>query len=454
LLAGRLIYGGLQGLSGEVFARVDHGSGIFVKGYLGAGEISNGHLHDEDFPGFNTTYSNTLSSASGHLGYATIDVGYDVWNAAGAKVGPFVGYNYYTQAIENFGCTQIAGSPPCSPALASALLGLTESDSFNSLRVGLSSQIMLIERLRLTADAAYVPWVSFSGTDDRLLRQLLLLESAHGNGVMLEASLDYFLTPAWRVGVGARYWAWNTSTGSVIYDFLAAPPLVPETARFTTERYGVFAQSSYRWGDPPPPANEHPILAKAAVVASAPMNWTGFYVGGHLGGGWSDAQWSDPFGSTVGPGGFVNVAGFGDSTHATGPLGGGQIGANWQTGRLVLGVEADADAANMRGENTCFSGLGGINCQHALSALGTITGRVGYAWDRSLAYAKGGAAWTEASYNLSGNTIALSLGTGGTTLDRWGWTAGGGIEYALTNHSPSTTTSALLRRPCRFQALP
>jgi opacity protein-like surface antigen len=208
LLAGRLIYGGLQGLSGEVFARVDHGSGIFVKGYLGAGEISNGHLHDEDFPGFNTTYSNTLSSASGHLGYATIDVGYDVWHAAGAKVGPFVGYNYYTQAIENFGCTQIAGSPPCSPALASALLGLTESDSFNSLRVGLSSQIMLIERLRLTADAAYVPWVSFSGTDDHLLRQLLLLESAHGNGVMLEASLDYFLTPAWRVGVGARYWAW------------------------------------------------------------------------------------------------------------------------------------------------------------------------------------------------------------------------------------------------------
>jgi hypothetical protein len=57
----------------------------------------------------------------------------------------------------------------------------------------------------------------------------------------------------------------------------------------------VFAQSSYRWGDPPP----HPILAKAAVVASAPMNWTGFYIGGHLGGGWSDAQWSDPFGSTT-----------------------------------------------------------------------------------------------------------------------------------------------------------
>ena len=105
-----------------------------------------------------------------------------------------------------------------------------------------------------------------------------------------------------------------------------------------------------------------------------------------------------------------------------------------KSGRLVFGVEADADAANMRGENTCFSGLGGINCQHAIIALGTITGRVGYAWDRSLAYAKGGGAWTDTSYNLLGNTGALRLGTGGTTVDRWGWTAGGGIEYALTNH--------------------
>jgi len=171
-----------------------------VKGYLGAGKINNGHLNDEDFPA-GPTYSNTLSSALGHLGYATIDVGYNVWRSAGAKVGPFVGYNYYTQAIDTFGCTQVAGSTPCSTAFPAALLGLTERDCFNSLRVGLSSEVMLTERLRLTADAAYVPWVSFSGTDDHLLRQLLLLESAHGNGVMLEASLDYYLTPAWSVGV-------------------------------------------------------------------------------------------------------------------------------------------------------------------------------------------------------------------------------------------------------------
>ena len=139
----------------------------------------------------------------------------------------------------------------------------------------------------------------------------------------------------------------------------------------------MFAQSSHRWGDPPAPANDRLILTKAAVVASGPMSWTGFYVGGHLGGGWSNAQWCRSVHIDRWPGGFINVAGFGDRTHATGPLGGGQVGGDWQMGRFVVGVEADADAANMRGENTCFSGLGGINCQHA-SARSAPWGEVGH----------------------------------------------------------------------------
>ena len=49
-LVSRLIYGGLDALSGETFARADHASGFFVKGYLGAGGIVSGHMNDEDFP--------------------------------------------------------------------------------------------------------------------------------------------------------------------------------------------------------------------------------------------------------------------------------------------------------------------------------------------------------------------------------------------------------------------
>ena len=438
-LASRLVYGGLDAISGEAFARVDHASRFFVKGYLGAGEMVSGNLNDEDFPA-GPTYSNTSSSASGHIGYATVDLGYTIWREPGAKVGPFVGYNYYTQAINTYGCTQVAGSNVCSPALNSALLGLTENDSFNSLRVGLSGEVMLADRLKLTADAAYVPVVGFAGLDDHLLRQLLGPEAANsGTGVMLEGTLDYSITKAWSIGIGGRYWAWNMNTGSLGFDFLA-PRILPSTenARFTSERYGMFVQSSYRFGDPPSsgdPSGTAPMLAKAPpVTASRPMNWTGVYIGGHLGGGFSDAQWSDPFGSTAGRFGFSNVAGFGDSTHATGPLAGGQIGADWQTGRLVLGAQADASAAQMSGENTCFSGIGGIDCLHTVNSLGTVTGRLGYAWDRSLAYVKGGGAWTNTTFSLFANTNALTLGSGDTTLNTWGWTVGAGIEYALTNH--------------------
>jgi opacity protein-like surface antigen len=434
-LASRLVYSGLDAISGEAFARVDHASRFFVKGYLGAGAIVGGNLNDEDFPA-GPTYSNTLSSASGHIGYATIDLGYTIWREPGAKVGPIVGYNYYTQAINTYGCTQVAGSNVCSPALDSTLLGLTENDSINSLRVGLSSEVMLGDRLKLTADAAYVPLLGFAGLDDHLLRQLLGPEASNsGTGVMLEGTLDYSITKTWSIGVGGRYWAWNLNTGSLGFDFLA-PRILPstESARFTAERYGMFVRSSYRWADPPS-SGDPPMLTKGPpVVVSRPMNWTGFYIGGHLGGGFGDVQWSDPFGSTAGRFGFSNVAGFGDSTHATGPLAGGQIGADWQTGHLVLGAQADASAAQMSGENTCFSGIGGVDCLHTVNSLGTVTGRLGYAWDRSLAYVKGGGAWTNTTFSLFADTNALTLGSGDTTLNLWGWTIGAGIEYALTNH--------------------
>jgi opacity protein-like surface antigen len=173
---------------------------------------------------------------------------------------------------------------------------------------------------------------------------------------------------------------------------------------------------------------------KAPVVAVAPMNWTGFYVGGHLGGGVSDDHWSDPFGSTPGTRGTTNVAGFGDTTHGTGPLGGGQIGANWQTGNWVVGLQADISGADLRGENTCFSGLGGINCQHIINAIGTVAGRVGFAWDRSLVYARAGGAWTNTTYNLFADTSVSKLGTGNANIGANGWVAGAGLEYALTNN--------------------
>jgi opacity protein-like surface antigen len=262
---------------------------------------------------------------------------------------------------------------------------------------------------------------------------LLLPEAgAPGDGVMLETNLDYALTSNWNVGVGGRYWAWNMRTGTVFFDFLGlAPSTQPQLGRFSAERYGFFLQSDYHWG------NAAPLSASSRmpveVAQGMPMNWNGVFVGGHVGGGFSNETWSDPFGPTM-RAGLINVAGFGDTIHNNGPLAGAQIGANWQTGHLVLGIEGDWSSTDLRGENTCFSGLGGLNCQHVINGIETVAGRAGFAWDRSLLYAKGGAAWVNSTYTVLGDTAARSLGLGNTTLTSTGWLAGAGVEYAITNH--------------------
>jgi opacity protein-like surface antigen/outer membrane protease len=437
ILASRLIFNNLDSIAGETFARLDHSSGFFVKGFLGAGSINSGTMNDEDFPAAGA-YSNTLQTASGHIGYGTIDAGYTFLKTPTAKLGAFVGYNYYEEDINTYNCIQLAGANTCTPAVPFPpnFLGISQDGHYNSMRVGLSSQFMLTDKLKFTADAAYLPWVNFAGQDDHNARELLLPQfSSKGDGVMLEAILGYDVTRSWNIGVGARYWAYNMQTGPTTFVFLGLPNTTfNEPARFNSERYGVFVQTSYKWGDPPPVVTASALPTKAPVVAVAPMNWTGFYVGGHLGGGTSDDHWSDPFGSTPGTRGTTNVAGFGDTTHGTGPLGGGQIGANWQTGNWVVGLQADISGADLRGENTCFSGLGGINCQHIINSIGTVAGRVGFAWDRSLVYVRAGGAWTNTSYNLFADTTPSKLGTGSANINADGWVAGAGLEYALTNN--------------------
>ena len=66
-----------------------------------------------------------------------------------------------------------------------------------------------------------------------------------------------------------------------------------------------------------------------------------------------------------------------------------------------------------------------------IKSLATVTGRVGYAWDRFLGYVKGGGAWERDEYHVT-ISPATTVATAGET--RSGWTVGVGGEYAFTDY--------------------
>ena len=246
----RLTYSDLTGNSGEVFARVDSPYNIFVKGIAGLGSIDSGTMHDEDWGG-PVSYTNTVSNeGNGQLGYAQADIGYDFLRGPGYKVGSFIGYSYYTQKSDTTGCVQIASAYfPCLAPGDNTLVG-NQSGDWNALRIGASADYSLGYGFRLTTDAAWLPYASFSGRDNHLLRTTPTWfdqKANNGQGVQLEAILSYDFSNRFSAGVGGRYWAmWGdgnfTCTG-------CWGPGVTSTAypeKIYTDRYGLLLQGSYK----------------------------------------------------------------------------------------------------------------------------------------------------------------------------------------------------------------
>ena len=71
------------------------------------------------------------------------------------------------------------------------------------------------------------------------------------------------------------------------------------------------------------------------------FSWTGFYIGGHVGGAWSRIDWSD-----------VSLTGEPVDNDSRGFIGGGQVGFNWQAGNIVVGIEATYSGTNLDGSFT------------------------------------------------------------------------------------------------------
>lgn len=202
-------------------------------------------------------------------------------------------------------------------------------------------------------------------------------------------------------------------------------------------------------------------LAADMAVKARPLpppvpvfTWSGFYIGGHVGWGWGDFDFRDPFVKLnepilIFPGLFVGVPlerSFSDSSF----LGGLQAGVNGQFGPVVVGVEADISWMSLGGEfRSSTSNLGGaLTTSEGVSAkldwLATFRGRLGWAFDRVLFYGTGGVAVGRidgaGDLNISCDpcsipgippvpqTLSIAASDRQTHV---GWTAGAGIEGAF-----------------------
>ncbi len=181
--------------------------------------------------------------------------------------------------------------------------------------------------------------------------------------------------------------------------------------------------------DLPPPAA--PAYYKAPPMVPV-FSWTGCYIGADVGGGFINdrdlertaAGAPSPFSPT-------------NSANPDGVMAGGYLGCNYQfSSGIVIGAEGDANWANIRGGTAQFPGssLAGLpnDFYEARSDFqASARGRLGYAFNRTLLYATGGAAWAHVIEHDVSVAGALSNDTSST---RPGWTVGAGLEYAFLNN--------------------
>lgn len=169
------------------------------------------------------------------------------------------------------------------------------------------------------------------------------------------------------------------------------------------------------------PASAADMAVKAAPppVMAPIYNWTGFYIGAN--GGWGESHNCLDF---VPATGAIVADGCRDRS---GGVVGGQLGYRWQSNQFVFGVEAQGDWADLSNTRTSLINPA-FSTRIKTDGIGLFTGQIGYAWNASLFYLKGGAAVTNTRLSILDN---VSTERAAASATRWGGAVGVGWEYGF-----------------------
>jgi len=185
------------------------------------------------------------------------------------------------------------------------------------------------------------------------------------------------------------------------------------------------------------------VKAPPPAPIAAAYNWTGFYLGGQGGGGWFDNNVTN--GSVVlGTGNNFPPGLVHSPEHGSGGLGGVYGGYNYQINQFVVGIDGDYSWAGLNGSSStlgvpvaatgCTVGPCITNDTDKVKWIATVTGRLGYAANNWLLFAKGGWAGAGFSGTETNFSVATITANGTNSSTRNGWTIGTGVEYGFTPH--------------------
>jgi hypothetical protein len=248
---------GLSAHSGEVFARIDHiPSGVFVKGLVGLGSVTHGHIDDLDFLVTQFKFSDTTSDVhNGNLSYGMFDVGWAYSPTSGVRLGFFAGYHYWHEKVTAYGIVCNMASFIGCPAAGAVIEGfgvpvLSYEPTVHAARIGVESRIAVDEHWSFSGEIAGVPFAALRNKDSHLLRQSMadlgpapnvITNSSYAFGVEAELFVNYAITPNIEMGAGVRYWGVTANRGGVQFgpDFGVSDPL----NKFDQQRYGVLVHA-------------------------------------------------------------------------------------------------------------------------------------------------------------------------------------------------------------------
>jgi outer membrane immunogenic protein len=169
----------------------------------------------------------------------------------------------------------------------------------------------------------------------------------------------------------------------------------------------------------PASAADMPMKAAPVPYVAPIYNWNGFYIGGN--GGWGMVSNCVDF--------VINGVGTASGCRdRSGGVIGGQLGYRWQSSQWVFGLEAQGDWADLSNQRVSLID-DRFSTRTKTSGIGLFTGQIGYAWNASLFYVKGGAAVTDTRFSVLGNAFGNELLSQSAT--RWGGTVGVGWEYGF-----------------------